>query len=118
MTITSEHSDALIDDVVRSLERHWELTVADVRRAIAAGTETQADLAQELVECVGMALTILHRVLDGVSILSQVGADAEPFKTAEIEDVVALIQVLALTTELARRSRETAAPLWDLLSHE
>ena len=64
-----------------------------------------------------MALTVLHRVLDGVSILSQVG-EAEQIQDAAIEDVVALLQVLALTTELARRARETAFPLWDLRSTE
>jgi hypothetical protein len=117
MTMTSEHSEALINDVVRSLNRHAQRTVADVRLAISEGTVTRADLAEELSAVVTMALTVLHRVLDGVSILSQVG-DAERLQAAEIDDMVALLQVLALTTELARRSRETAAPIWDLGSGE
>lgn len=118
MTMTTEHSEALIEDAIALIDRHRELTTVDVRRSILDGNVTQADLAGELGEVLSMALTVLHRVLDGVSILSQVGDGVEQLETADIDDLVALIQVLALTTELARRSRETAGPLWDLLSRE
>ena len=46
MTMTTEHSAALIDEVIALLDKHRDLTVADVRQAIFDGTETRVHLVE------------------------------------------------------------------------
>lgn len=113
MSIAADYSERLVEDLGPFLEWHF-LAVHQAMSALVE-PDLQDKLASELLGEIQRSLMIFRRVSDQVSILERVAGTPEAIGQADPSDIAELILVLAAAAELARRSRATAGPIWDLI---